>query len=101
MDAPISIPANLSLVWLFIPRPAALRSGLNCMLLTDLSAATSDVFAVDRTRDLPCAAAGKFTYGIMAASALTFGFWRFFGARAFPRALELGPRGGLIQCLQW
>lgn len=47
------------------------------------------------------AAAGSFTYGVLAASAATFSFWRLVGARTFPRALELGPRGGLIQCIQW
>ncbi|GBF96439.1 copper-transporting ATPase chloroplastic [Raphidocelis subcapitata] len=39
------------------------------------------------------AVAGRFCYGVMAASALTFAFWQLIGTELFPSALAAAPNG--------
>ena len=50
------------------------------------------------------AVAGKFCYGIMAASAATFGFWQAVGSSWFPSALDavdaVGPEAPLLLSLK-
>jgi hypothetical protein len=40
------------------------------------------------------AVAGRFCYGVMAASAATFAFWSLYGVNAFPWVLESSLFGG-------
>ncbi len=64
-----------------------------CRLVAD---AQSREAPVQRLADV---VAGRFCYGVMAASAATFGFWSLAGTNLFPQALG-EPQAGSVQEVQ-